>query len=358
MDIIARNSRAEQYICAARKNFIERSAPDCLSESTSRMLIGHFTDLHGDVRRFRNALTFFEHFQPDFAIHTGDLVAWNTEDDSDYFFEGIKDFPVPIFNCIGNHDTFSDNGPKKREELYDRFIKPLKGIRVKEGKCYYYVDFQTKKIRLIVLNDYDNEENDCCAILQEQCDWLIGVLKEAADIGYGVIIAAHDSEEDVDAPVGKGSFCQRYSVSPWKKALPKPLLVPDIVDAFRNAKKLKKSYEWWYACTRKVDVDCSFKKKGEFICYLCGHRHSDWIGYLKSYPDQLSMTMTCSGCFPPDYHNIGEEMSDLPRIPGTVTEDAINFYVIDRKKRTVTVVRVGACINDLFEERLCEVFPY
>ena len=358
MDIIARNSRAEQYICAARKNFIMRGAPDCLSESGSRMLIGHFTDLHGDAERFQNALTFFRHFQPDFAIHTGDLVKWNTEDDSDYFFDGIKDFPIPIYNCIGNHDTFSDSGQHKRKYLYERFIKPLKGIQGSSGKCYYYVDFDEKKVRLIVLNDYDNEQDGVCAILQEQCDWLIGVLKEAAEKQYGVIIAAHESQEEVDTLEKRGKFCQRYNVHPWKKPLPKPLVIPDIVDAFRNGKTLKKSYEWWYSCTERIHIDCSFQKRGEFICYLCGHRHSDWIGYLQSYPDQLSMTMTCSGCFPPEYHNIGEEVSDLPRIPGTVTEDAVNFYIIDRIKKTIAVVRVGACVNDLFEERLYEIYKY
>ena len=61
--------------------------------------------------------------------------------------------------------------------------------------------------------------------------------------------------------------------------------------------------------------------------------------------------MTCSGCQPEGYHNIGEEISDLPRIPGTVSEDAINFYTIDRKNKEIAIVRVGACITDEFKER-------
>lgn len=89
-----------------------------------------------------------------------------------------------------------------------------------------------------------------------------------------------------------------------------------------------------------------------------GHRHGDYIGYLPSYPNQLSLGMTCSGCFPEGYHNIGDEISDLPRIPDTISEDAINFYVLDRKSKTVSVVRMGAYVNDLFEERLAAKFSY
>ena len=48
----------------------------------------------------------------------------------------------------------------------------------------------------------------------------------------------------------------------------------------------------------------------------------------------------------------------LPRIPGTVSEDAVNFYVIDREKKTLSIVRVGASVNDLMETRRVLVIPY
>lgn len=355
-DVIARNGLAGQYICAARKNFIMRSAPDCLSESDSRLVVGHFTDIHGDEVRFRNAMALFGHYRPDFIVHTGDLVKWNGEDDTDFFYRGIQEFPIPVYNCIGNHDTFSDSGQMMREQLYERYIRPLKNICCADRKCYYHADFPEKRMRLVVLNDYDYED-DQCAILQEQCDWLIGTLQEAADREYGVIVAEHEAHDEVDVS-GGGRFCQRYVVRPWGAPLPRPLVVPDIVHAFRQGTSLRKDYKWWKVCEEQVHVDCSFSRPGEFICYLNGHAHADLAGYLRSYPDQLTMTMTCSGCLPPAYHNIGEEMSDLPRIPGTVTEDAVNFYIVDRRKRTLTAVRAGAYVNDRLEERLYQVYAY
>lgn len=48
----------------------------------------------------------------------------------------------------------------------------------------------------------------------------------------------------------------------------------------------------------------------------------------------------------------------MPRIPGTISEDVVNFYVLDREKRTISVVRMGASVNDLFEERIAAKFNY
>lgn len=354
-DVILRNSRAEQYLCAARKNFILRSAPDCTSETSSKILIGHISDLHSDVNRFENAMTIFEYLKPEFAVHTGDMVKWNMEDDYKFFFERIEKSPVPVYNCVGNHDTFNNNGQLDRKYINDELVAPLRNTVNENGNGYYYVDFENIKIRLVVLNDYQASEK--CAIPQEQCDWLIQTLKDAANNGFSVIIASHEAPEAVESD-GNNPFCQRYVSMPWGYALPKPLVIADIVDAFRNGKSLKKSYCWWYRGVDDVNIDCTFEKKGDFICYISGHSHGDYVRYLSAYPDQLSITMTCSGCKPEDYHNIGDECSDLPRIPGTISEDAVNLYVLDKKNKKITIVRYGACVNDLFEERLVAEYEY
>ena len=62
-EVVLRNSEAEQYICAARKNFKLENA---LSESTSKMLICHFSDIHGDIDRFQNIMDLIEYYKPDF----------------------------------------------------------------------------------------------------------------------------------------------------------------------------------------------------------------------------------------------------------------------------------------------------
>lgn len=360
-NVILRNSRSEQYLCAARKNFIE--ADGVVSESTSKTVFCHFSDIHGDWERFDNVLEMLEYFKPAFAIHTGDLVCWDSNDGYDYFRYKTQNIETPIYNCIGNHETFRGEECLSSEFLHDRYIKPLKNIH-SEGKGYYYVDFEEQNLRLIVLNDYEYDaaksrtERDRYEISQEQCNWFCCVLKECEQKGLGVIIAAHESDEPIVPGSDDMGFCQRYEPHPWGgPGKPRCHIVADIVDAFKNGKSLKKEYTWELSGNH-VLANCSFEEKNEFICYLNGHRHGDYVGYLPSYPDQLSLGMTCSGCFPAGYHNIGDEISDLPRIPGTISEDAVNFCVLDRENRTVSVIRFGAYVNDRFEERICAKYKY
>lgn len=359
--VVIRNAESEQYICAARKNFKTKNE---ISESTSKMLICHFSDIHGDLKRFNNILELINYYKPDFAVHTGDMPVWNSDDDIDFFYEGIKKLDVPVYNTIGNHDTFVNNGPLTNEILHERYIAPLKDISCDSGKGWYYTDFGKHKLRLIVLNPYeyfheDYEVRGTFTFLQEQCAWLADALKDAAQKEFAVIIAAHEFAEKVQPGANDFGFCQRFKSYPWgmPKERKQNYIVEDIVDAFKHGRSLKKEY----ICDisgETVNIDCNFDRQGEFICYFSGHFHGDYVGYLPSHKDQLSITMTCSGCFPPNYHNIGDEVSDLPRIPGTISEDAVNFYVIDRENKAITIVRVGATINDRMEKRIVLTLPY
>ena len=361
-DVILRNGRALQYICAAKKNFITENG--FVSESHSKMLICHFSDMHCDWKRFENILSVIDYFSPTFAVHTGDLVCWDSQDDTQYFFDRIRQSDVPIYNCIGNHETFRQNEVLSNACLHGQYIRPLRHIQGDDyGEGYYYVDFPEYTVRLIVLNNYENEDVPAYymrhyEIRQKQADWLIATLKECEGNGYAVMIASHESDQEVPPNSDTGGFCQRYSPFPWSIPAPNEHhIVADIIDAFQYGKALKNEYVW-SASGATVQVDCRFEKKSEFICYMNGHRHGDYIGYLPAYPNQLSLGVTCAGCFPEGYHNIGDETSDLPRIPDTVSEDAFNFYGIDREKKEITVVRVGACVNDRLEERLYARYSY
>ncbi len=359
--VIVRNSRGEQYLCAARKKFYEVDGN--LSETTSKMFFCHFTDIHCDWKRFDNVIEIIKYFNPFFAVHTGDLVCWDSQSDTNYFYDETTKLDIPVYNCIGNHETFKGDVVLTNEYLHNRYIRPLKNNIITTGKGYYYTDFAEHGVRLIILNNYENEKvkkysDRIYEINQEQIDWFIKVLKDSEQLDFGVIIASHEADEPVLPGSNKLGFCQRIEPHPWGAPEAKhPHIIADIVDAFQNGKELKKEYQWKKS-GNAVIVDCSFEKKSEFICYINGHRHGDYIGYLPSYPKQLSLGMTCSGCFPEEYHNIGDEISDLPRIPETISEDAVNFYVLDRVNKIISVVRMGASVNDLFEERIAAKFHY
>lgn len=359
-EIVLRNTLSEQYLCGAKKRFLTQNT---LSFSDKKTVLVQFSDIHGDKKVFDHVLSLIGHINPSFAVHTGDVVTWNASDDYDFFYRGVKSSAVPIFNTVGNHDTFRNEGTLTEKELYEHYAAPLSGI-VCDEKPYYCVDFEKDALRLIVLCPYDHFDEqpglrDKYTIGDEQARFLCRTLSEAREKNLGVLIAMHELSDfpSLDAP--RSSFCQRFHPYPWggPSEQPDPYIVEDIVGAFIRGGKIDKTYT--YPRTgESVSVHYTFSGKGEFIAYLTGHVHGDYCGYLKHHPEQLFFAMTCSGCLPEGYHNIGEEISDLPRIPDTVTEDALNAYVIDREEKTVSVIRYGALINDLGEMRIFEKFRY
>ena len=380
-DVVIRNILAEQYICGARKTF-RPGINTC--DSDTKMLIGHISDIHSDLVRFHNAMDLFEHYKPEFVVSTGDNVYWNMSEDFHFVSNAFSQSDIPAYICIGNHDTFMDKPstvlprhecgvllrnedgvPLTNEFLHQVFVDEMKHVKGDEDRAgYFYVDFDNRGVRLIVLNDYEYYHQNCkirnkYTILEKQLNWLINVLKDAAENNYGVIIADHEGAGKVK--MGENKFCQRAIVYPWgapKMENPNTDVICDIVDAFKHAKTLKNEY-YFVTSEQTVKVDCKFEKEGEFIAYLSGHEHADYTGYLEKYPDQLSLKMTTSGCDLKFYQdNVGETGSDLPRIPGTVSEDCINFYIIDREKKEITIVRAGACVNDNLEQRLFERLSY
>ena len=383
-DVILRNSLAEQHICAAKKTF-RPGVVYAKSDSVSKFMIGHISDMHSDNIRFNNAIDLFMYYKPDCVVHTGDVCYLNMIEDFKYLPTTFSQLPIPAYTCIGNHDTFTDapgtilkkhesgvllrneNGPAlPNEYLHQVFIDEMKNVKGDEDKQgYFYVDFKEQGIRIICLNDYqyyheDTKIRDKYAILESQINWLIALLKDASEQNLGVIIADHEGPGPIK--MGENPFCQRGFVYAWspppKKEDENPQIIADIVDAFKHAKSLKKEY-FYKASEQRVKINCTFEKEGDFICYMSGHYHADFVGYLEKYPDQLSLQMPASCCDLPHYFNaVGETDSDLPRIPGTISEDCINFYVIDKEKREISIIRAGACINDEFKQRMATKLLY
>lgn len=159
-NVIIRNTLAEQYICGARKTF--RHGVFEHSDSDSKMLIGHISDIRRDLPRFNNAMDLFAHYKPEFVVSTGDNVYWNMREDYHYIANAFSQFDIPAYICIGNHDTFMDkpstilprhecgvllrneNGvPLTNEFLHQTYVEETKNVQGDEDKAgYFYVDFE------------------------------------------------------------------------------------------------------------------------------------------------------------------------------------------------------------------------
>lgn len=131
------------------------------------LLLCAIADSHGQELSVRNAVELTNSIACiDAIIHCGDINAMRFDKNfTQTFFSDIGKCQKPYFVVVGNHDvgnTLYINYSATHEEVYEYFISPMvsRGILIKgeyqEGKSYYYHDFQNRKIRLIVVYEYDN----------------------------------------------------------------------------------------------------------------------------------------------------------------------------------------------------------
>lgn len=71
---------------------------------------------------------------------------------------------------------------------------------------------------------------------------------------------------------------------------------------------------------------------GSFICYLCGHMHTDVVLRNSNFPDQLFVAIV-------DAYGWQNYDSDLDR---AAQPDAFNLVLIDKSNHCLKLIRVGA----------------
>ena len=125
------------------------------------------TDSHAEELAVQNAVSLCNNIDViDSIIHCGDIVG-STYDKSQVstFMNDIKKCTKPWLIVIGNHDignTMYVHYGATHDEAYESFIKPmvtnniLREGEYQVGKSYYYHDFPSRKVRVIVIYDYDN----------------------------------------------------------------------------------------------------------------------------------------------------------------------------------------------------------
>lgn len=118
-----------------------------------------------------------KNIHPDCFIISGDLIHEGTEDDYEYLHKVVQqkqqEFGVPVFVCLGNHDT--------REAFWAGY----KGARNKNSEYYYSAVVQG--LRLIFLDSKSGTDEEG-VISEKQLDWLGQELMEPGPKGTLVIV--------------------------------------------------------------------------------------------------------------------------------------------------------------------------
>lgn len=327
---------------ATKKSYYDGTGT-AFGNNHNNFTLAHITDIHADVFRYANFRQFVDENTDliDVAISTGDLV--DLQRDVQWDAVNGVDGDVEILQVVGNHDAGHQSGDTllTDEELVVKF-----GITTNTGKMYYYNDFGD--YRIIVLNQFEGSTKGTYEYSSAELTWLLSVLDSSITANKHVIIACHIADT---FPVSNNiGFYQRYNK--WlNKYPPMQSGIEAVIDAFKRGASVSTTVSG-------ISVNHTFSASGDFLCWICGHYHGDFVGYSETHSDQLYLMGNCGVCTPLPFKssNMGETNSDLARISGTPTEDCFNIYSFDLANRLVKVARIGANVNDMMTERKMAVY--
>ena len=292
------------------------------------LTILHFSDLHGDTSALARIMEKASDYDDliDEYICTGDMVANTYSQITSWWNENV-------LTCIGNHDTASYSGGSynwtalsmaNRDAYYIAPFESGWGITHTSGKSYYYKDYSTQKVRLIVMDGMLYTDNGQDAT--DQTAWLSGLLSSAITSNLHVLIAIH-------APHG-GATAEDCSFTEYGQNT-----MPTYSDCNTPQSVID-------------EVSTAIGNGLHFIGYIVGHTHHDVIWDAENNGKQIMYCVTCA-CV----NNTAQWMNaDMYR---GADADAFNLITIDTSRTLVKIVRGGgADIDDHMRAREAICFNY
>lgn len=271
-----------------------------------------FSDIHSDKVQFKRIMQFYERYKTymNGILCTGDMVFDSLRDDYSYLENDLK----KLMMTLGNHDiarTAWNDQTVTAEEDYNIFIKPFAEAGLVDNftpnKCYWYKDYSAQKLRLIGLDALHWDE--------AQKNWLETSLNDAKNKGYSVVCANH-------------FFGGRNRTH--------------IECAFDNVQKLSEG-DANINAEAPATIQKFIDKGGDFVCWLSGHTHRDYVYYLTDYPKQIGFTIDCATC--------SNGVTDEERENGTKSQDCFNLIAFDTTRKLVKIARIGSDRDSLLRKK-------
>lgn len=302
-----------------------RHAP---GNSGQRLTLLHFSDLHANTGALSRIVADADRLADliDDKICTGDIVG-------NEYAEITSWWDKSILTCIGNHDTASYSGGvydwtalnmANRDAYYIAPFENNWGITHTPGTSYYYKDYTTPKVRMIVLDAmlYTGTPGEEATT---QTEWLANLLSDAITNNLHVLIAIH-------SPHG-GATAKDCSFSKYEQST-----MPTYNDC--NTPQVV------------IDAVATAISSGlHFIGYIVGHTHQDNIWDAENDGTQLMYCVTCATTAAIQWRNSDQDRSN--------NVDAYNLITIDTANTLVKIVRGGgADIDDHMRTRKAICFNY
>lgn len=312
------------------------------SDNYSTLSLLCSTDVHGMVTPMSYYLDFYRKYSDyiDEMINVGDLLGNQYGAETNELpYDNLQDFNK-VLCVIGNHDVFNYNNEATEAgkeygnsnfwapnyAKYDRLFKniaqwnvisPL-GVNDPESKyykvCYYYKDYQSSSIRLIILDSMD--------LSSEQLSWFSDVVEDAKDKGLQVLCVSH-------IPMGRDTGLSPFDCN-WVGDHLNPYGQRD--DNYLNI------------------IDNFMENGGSFICWLHGHYHYEEVGVYTAHPKQIYIILPCT--MTRDVHQ------DVVRIANDASINNFNVVSIEPYSKLIRMMKVGCKYDRNLKHRETLVLDY
>lgn len=298
---------------------------------TRPFILCHFSDIHGDPLNTPRIGAFLQEISGniDAKICTGDIVTASLDDGMDFWDNAGNTSDIML--AIGNHECATGTSPvtygtATPQQVYEEILEDrISGWSVTqpEGAStsylgYYYKNYSTWKIRLIVL-----DLNHDSSYLSAQLTWFESVLADARTNNYSVLCASH------------------YQFG----ASSNPTIV-DCSFSLRANQIKAESNDWYIPATFESAVDDFIDAGGEFICWIGGHSHQDYV-LLNSTGKQLCITVTTANFSTENAWSFGDDY----REKNHRSQDALNILGIDTYSKHISIFRIGNNLSRLMNSR-------
>lgn len=315
----------------------EISVSSGLPGNVPNLVLLHYSDIHNDIVNLNRIIEFQKKYSSylNDVLLTGDIAGGSWPDYSESGFN--NSIYKGHLRIIGNHDVYNYNNSAieagkpyndidywaTEAEAYARYMEGIGnwGVTYQQDKCYWYKDYADQNIRLIGL-DYMLWNND-------QAEWLTNVLTSAKTAGKYVICTVH---APIQATAGKKDIITE---------------MPGVKCAFNSITDIaaggEDAYKTAHLKAMADAVQDFIDGGGNFVCWLCGHEHTDYCGVSTEYPDQIIIGISCA--------ITSEYWSDITRVVREKSQDLFNIISFDTVTKTIRVFRIGANISRFMQKR-------
>lgn len=285
----------------------------------------HFADVHNRIKQWNRLVEYINYYEKyiAFALHTGDYCGSCQEQYTDFYNVG-EPCVKPIYNCLGNHDTYIDqtiiNGQSNistKEGVYKLLFNRTENwdaeFMAGEFSMTYYKDFPDSGIRIVVLDNYYD--------IDTQKHWLEQVLKDALKKELHVITATHELTDHICNP------CDTvfHTLNDYKSIC---------------GKERRSPFE---------EVIVNFIKDGGIhVVHLAGHHHHDRFGYTAA--GILNCAVECATSW--------DGWNDGTRVEGTRTFDCFNVVSVNASLGVFAIARIGDNTDHYLRHKQSLCFDY